>query len=302
MGADNHNAAARYSPPILVITAVGSLYPLHRQDGHEIIYVEHGQGTVYACGYACKMQAGDLLFVNRSATHGFAFEPDARCVLAGISCSLMPQFTELVDELRLPFYLMADALQNQQIDQAIGPVVRQPCAYTSGIKLMSAFGLLLDALATQFSRAPQLPSARAETFEDRFAAAAYIEVDAENPSLDRIASALGISRSYASRSFKRTLGLPLPTYSAVARTNAARRLLIQTEKPVKTIADLCHYESLRTFNRQFKEVAGMTATAYRASFAPSHTVNYDLPRYRPILERFYEQLDASCPSMRMPVD
>lgn len=291
------NSVAKYSPSILVIAAAGSLYPLHRQDGHEIIYLERGEGIVYACGSACRMRPGDLLFINRDVTHGFAFERDACGVLAGISCTLMPQFTELVDELRLPFYLMPNALQNRQINQAIGHVVEQPSVCTSGIRLMSEFGLLLDALATQFTGAAHLPSPREETLADRFAGAAYIEVDSENPSLDRIAATLGISRSYASRSFKPILGLSLPAYAAVTRINAARRLLVQTAQPVKTIASMCHYESLRTFNRQFKDVTGATATDYRAACSASKIINYDLPRYRPELMEFYTRLEQSSPAM-----
>lgn len=291
------NTVAEYSPSILVIAASGSLYPPHRQNGFEIIYLERGTGTVYACGRVCRMQPGDLFFINHGVTHGFAFDRDSHGVLAGISRELMPQFTEVVNELQIPFYLIPDARGNRQIDQAIGHVVERPSICGSGIKLMGEFGLLLDALATQFGSGSHLPSPREETFEDRLAGIAYREADTERPALDHIATKLDVSKSYASRLFKPTLGLPLPVYCAVARIGGARRLLIQSPAPIKEIARMCHYESLRTFNRQFQDIAGMTATEYRERYSPSKIINYDLPRYRDALEGFYGRLAETCPAI-----
>lgn len=284
------NAAGSYSPSIVAIAARAGMYPLHRQAGHEILFVEHGGGVIYADGRARRVEQGDLIFISGGATHGFALDIDSRCVLAGVSRDLMPQFTTFVDELNLPFFLAEKALDDSLFNHAIGRLVDRPAAFKTGIRLMSEFSLLLDALATKISNSSKLAQRRQPTLEDRFARAAYSEVDTENPSLDRMASALGTSRTHTSRLIRPTLGLALPAYAAVARVNAAKRLLIQTERPIGKIAQMCHYSSIRTFNRQFLKVAGMTSSEYRERYSPSQVINYDLPAYRPELEQFFERL------------
>ena len=290
----------RFSPSIVAITATGALYPLHRQNGHEIIYLEHGDGIMYVGGLARHLHAGDLVFVDRLSTHGFCFSPDSSALLAGISCDLMPQFTEFVDEMNVSAFIIKHALDDPEIYQAIGHLISHPTAFKTGIKLMSGFGLLLDSLSTRMTRAKHLPQRHCESMEDRFARAAYIEVDEMNPSLDSIAQTVGISRTYASRSLKPVLGLSLASYTAVTRVNAARRLLVQTDRPVGEIALMCRYSSIRTFNRQFADVAGMTALAYRKAYSNSQTIGYDLPRYRSELEMFFSRLADASPEI--PID
>lgn len=291
------NATGSYFPSIVAISARAGVYPLHRQAGHEIIYIEQGGGVVYADGRVRRVVPGDLIFIGRSVTHGFAFDVDCRAMLAGVGSDLMPQFTAFTDKLCLPFFLMENALDDPLFNRAIEQLVERPAAFKTGIKLMSEFGLLLDALATRISEGRELAHPRESTLEDRFARAAYIEVDTENPSLDNMASALGISRTHASRLVKPTLGLSLPAYTAVARVNAARRLLVQTDRPVGEIARMCHFASIRTFDRQFLKVSGMTSSAFREAYSPSQVIDYDLPAYRPDLEGFFSRLAQDCPPM-----
>lgn len=47
------------------------------------------------------------------------------------------------------------------------------------------------------------------------------------------------------------------------RVEAARKRLVETSLPVLTIALDVGYGSIASFNRAFKEIAGVTPTAYR---------------------------------------
>ena len=48
-----------------------------------------------------------------------------------------------------------------------------------------------------------------------------------------------------------------------ARINAARQLLTATDLPVHEIAAACGYQNATHFMRQFKEITGLTPSAYR---------------------------------------
>ncbi len=68
---------------------------------------------------------------------------------------------------------------------------------------------------------------------------------------------------YLSRYFKRCVGLSFTEYVNRYRINEAGYLLKNSEATVMAIALDCGFDSLRSFNRNFKLVTGMTPIEYR---------------------------------------
>ena len=82
-------------------------------------------------------------------------------------------------------------------------------------------------------------------------------------SLGEISKRLNISKSYAQKLYKKHFGISYMQDLIEARINAARQLLTATDLPVHEIAAACGYQNATHFMRQFKEITGLTPSAYR---------------------------------------
>ena len=92
----------------------------------------------------------------------------------------------------------------------------------------------------------------------------YIETNyTTNISLNGVASYLGISEYYLSRLFNQLTGQTFRTYLNNIRLGHAQKLLSSTEKSIIDIAFESGFNSLRTFNRVYKNIKGIVPSDYR---------------------------------------
>ncbi len=82
-------------------------------------------------------------------------------------------------------------------------------------------------------------------------------------SLAALAAHTGYHYVYLSRCFKEYIGISFVEYVGRYRINEAKRLLTETALSVLSIAYECGFNSLRSFNRTFKDENGITPTEYR---------------------------------------
>lgn len=94
---------------------------------------------------------------------------------------------------------------------------------------------------------------------------AYIEMHYSNSelSLTVLAREARTSEAYVSYFFKEQTGLNFSDYLENIRMREAKRLLLNSGKPVSEIAAAVGYLSLNTFSRAFKRANGISATEYR---------------------------------------
>ncbi|MDX8047639.1 AraC family transcriptional regulator [Gracilibacillus sp. S3-1-1] len=86
----------------------------------------------------------------------------------------------------------------------------------------------------------------------------------EKLSIEQIASALTISKSYVSHVFKEMTGYTVMEYVMATRLKQVKFLLeIEENKSLQQIADECGFESVSHFSRFFKKHVGITAKKYR---------------------------------------
>lgn len=92
----------------------------------------------------------------------------------------------------------------------------------------------------------------------------YIQSNYLEPiTLTSIASELEISPFILSRIFSNNIGLRLDKYINEMRINYANYLLSSTNKQITEIAFECGFETLRTFNRVYKNITSTTPREYR---------------------------------------
>lgn len=82
-------------------------------------------------------------------------------------------------------------------------------------------------------------------------------------SLSALATHSGYHYVYLSRCFKECVGISFVEYVLAYRINEAKRLLLETNLSVLNIAYESGFDSLRSFNRAFKQQSGVTPTEYR---------------------------------------
>lgn len=81
----------------------------------------------------------------------------------------------------------------------------------------------------------------------------------------QLARELGLGLSTLRRQFKATTGLTLHEALMAQRLDRARRLLGETDEPIKAIADQLGYGDVGFFSNQFKRLSGVTPAQYRRS-------------------------------------
>lgn len=90
-------------------------------------------------------------------------------------------------------------------------------------------------------------------------------------SLKAMSDWLNVNASYLSTLFKKEVGIPLTDFVNRQRIEQAKKLLVVTEFPTKTIAQLCGIPDIYYFSRLFKKRTGVTPKLYRESVTREHT-------------------------------
>lgn len=93
----------------------------------------------------------------------------------------------------------------------------------------------------------------------------YIELNLEKPmDLETLASRLGYTKYYLSRSFKQELGITVNEYIKIAKIERAKIFLANTDDSIDSILERLGFSSRSYFSDTFHKIVGKTATQYRA--------------------------------------
>ena len=82
-------------------------------------------------------------------------------------------------------------------------------------------------------------------------------------SLELIAREAKMSKSYFSTTFKKMNGIPVWDYITRKRVELAMTLLREWDKSIIEVAESCGFSSISNFNRCFRQVTGISPSAYR---------------------------------------
>lgn len=87
----------------------------------------------------------------------------------------------------------------------------------------------------------------------------------EDCSLSDLSKSLGYEYTYLSRYFKKFTGISYDNFVKISRLNHAGYLLHNTKLSILECSTECGFNSLRSFNRNFKDFYNMTPLQYRNS-------------------------------------
>ncbi len=119
---------------------------------------------------------------------------------------------------------------------------------------------LLESLLLELAEERARPAPREAWLAEVMAALEHEALD-----YAALAAQCGMGLSTLRRRFRATTGLPLHTYVLQTRMERARKLLGESDLPIKAIAERLGYSDVYFFSRQFAQLVGATPAGYRKS-------------------------------------
>lgn len=130
--------------------------------------------------------------------------------------------------------------------------------------------LILAALGRYYGIAqlPSAPHASKQHLKQLDNAVSFINSNlTRDLSLETIAREAGMSKSYFSTIFKKMNGISVWDYITRKRVELAMCFLRESDMPIIELAESCGFSSISNFNRCFRQVTGISPSAYRKEFS-----------------------------------
>jgi AraC-like DNA-binding protein/ligand-binding sensor protein len=133
--------------------------------------------------------------------------------------------------------------------------------YNAMIKLLEIFAKHLSMVSNEIT----VQEKEAEPPLVRRARAYIVGHQTDPIDLDNVAKAMHVSTFYFCKLFKKATGLTFTEYLGRVRIEKAKALLLNPHLRVSEIAYDVGFQSLTHFNRVFRQVTGLSPTAFRVS-------------------------------------
>ena len=236
-------------------------FPLHLHENFELITVKDGEMTVTVdkIEYHLKKGSAILVFPNQPhSLHTSTYSEDQICIF---SLHLVEEYKNMIlnklPKSNLfypnPFYL-----------EALFSLDNNPNIFkTKG---------LLYSICAEFDDTAEYKEKKIESKGLLIRIFEFIEKNhAKQCDLRTLSNQISYHEVYLSRYFKQHTGLTFSDYVNRYRINESTYILKKTQKKILEVALDCGFTSLRSFNRNFKAIIGLTPNEYRAQYNALHT-------------------------------
>ena len=232
-------------------------FPIHIHSAIELAYVIEGELGVFLDGEKHLLAAGDMAIIQSNHMHGYESE-HARYVMAIFSPSYVPSAMQIMKKKCFSSPVIRCESLPQELSEIIRRLPRCP-----GDKLVRK-GMLYQLMGEIMRVNPLVDDVF--DWQDDLLSRSLKEISEryrENLTLEDIAVSVNVSPNYLSRMFKQAVKCAIGEYCNRLRIEDAKNMLREKNDTVLSIAMDCGFENIRTFNRVFKEITGMTPKNYR---------------------------------------
>jgi AraC family transcriptional activator of pobA len=240
---------------------------VHWHDHMEWIFVQEGKARIQVDAEIMTVQKGEVAFVNSKQLHSAtALETGTRMLAivfnealvrnSGLDSTEDRYFSPIFNQkLHFPNFLQANEPLWQDIRKAIGQIVEEFEQQQTGFELLIKAELFrIFGLLFRHDRQLAASSAPRQNRKSDFTLLLQ-DLRSRFHSVFTVAEAaerVNMSPTYFCRRFKQVTGKTLVEYLQMLRINEAERLLVETDTPVTTIAELVGFGSITYFGRVFK--------------------------------------------------
>lgn len=212
----------------------------------EFVLVTQGTLHILQIGKETVLHAGEALYIMPLEIHGFHTPDTSRCTILIFPADLVPEFS-VAKNVALPF---APSAALTDTLTALNPNADYDRLHSRAVLYPLCCEISDSCSHTEHSTAAVPSLSRVER---------YIWENLDAPlSLSAVAASTGFNASYLSRMFRQNKGVSFVEYVNMLRCYQAVRLLGSAELSVSEIAFRVGFESIRTFNRVFRQCYGIT--------------------------------------------
>lgn len=225
----------------------------------EIILVNEGTLHMTVSGKEYDICAGQGIFVPPFETHRFHSEKPNRCHVLMFSRALVGYFFEFVKGKVPVSHRFAVSGASMRLAEELLPHVSNTADYIRAEAVLSP--LCYDVWRGCAFEERKVP------FDDTVARILeYMDEHlCEELTLERVARAVGVHPVTVSKMFSKHAGVGFQYYLQYQRCTHAATLVKSTDKSFARIAYDSGFGSIRSFNRAFLKIYGVTPTQYRAT-------------------------------------
>jgi AraC-like DNA-binding protein len=237
-------------------TGVDFSFPKHLHSSFEFITATEGELVVSVDNEDYLLKSGDALLIFPHQVHSLKscvhsrhflciFSPKLVSAYSGIYTSKLP-----ISNLFTPTQSVMSTMLGLGETSEVGKLKLKGALYS----VCADF----DAVASYKDHNMNAPDLLEKIF-------AFVETEyGKDCSLDALSAATSYHYVYLSRYFKKCIGMSFTEYVNVYRINEACYLLRNGTQSIIEIAMACGFDSLRSFNRNFKKIMLTTPAQYRA--------------------------------------
>ncbi|NLY75929.1 MAG: AraC family transcriptional regulator [Firmicutes bacterium] len=261
------------SPFNLFITDVLE-FPPHWHDEIEIIYVLEEELVIGLNSEIFHLKPRDIFLINSGEVHYFVTPPKkSRRIILQFELSLFQSLANFLRERKpvsplIPFE-SPEFGAHRDLEKQLLAIVQEYSRKSPGYQL-AIRARLYDLAVVILRQVPTEPYSssdrnkhlkRLERLEQVFN---YVEQNHHREiTLTEIAKTANFSIYHFTRFFKETTGMTFTRYLNNYRINKAVKYLTETADPITEVAFKSGFESIKTFNRVFKQLKGCSPSAFK---------------------------------------
>jgi len=223
----------------------------HWHFDHEIAVCEDGEALISLNQETFSLRKGQCIYLRGQSVHSIISSPGSTLYVSLFSDNLLPRITDnycLKNPVFTDNYRVLDTLvkiraagfkKERFYDEFINALMQQLIA-----EIFSALDIRASSVLTSAAT-------------ERYKMLLYdIDENTETYSFTRAVEYMNMSEAYFSRFFKRISGMTFSMYLNHVRVNKAIDLIQKTDLSMTEIAMNCGFETIRSFNRVFRQITG----------------------------------------------
>ena len=235
-------------------------YPAHIHGCLEVSFCVRGQLQVSVGGSLCVLDAGSGILIPPNTVHSYTTPETSEFYTILFSRDVLPDFAALFSHRQPQRYTFP-------IDE---PLHRQLTEYYRSERTLFGGKALLYRTAEVFLRDNGFSHMDAGDTDLTSRIASFMQDELCNPiTLQDVADRLGYSYFYISKRIRQTFGVPFTTLLSQYRIAKAKDLLTGGSCSISQAALASGFGSIRSFNRVFFQLTGMTPSQYLSAPAQS---------------------------------
>jgi AraC-like DNA-binding protein len=231
-------------------------YNSHFHDSYELIYVIEGALDVAINGSSMELCEHEILLLSPNAVHSFVIKESSKVWVGVFSSDHIEAFFKKYRSVQFGKFSCGE--ETEQILRNRLFLQEKPDRY-------SRIAYLYLVCAACEGSAEYLNTHNEQKF--MHAVISYISKNLENEiSLNGLAEELGYEYHYLSGLFNQCFSVNFKRFLNLYKVERACALLVEDDCNIMSVYKQCGFESMRNFNRVFKEITGYTPSEYKKNF------------------------------------